>query len=66
MYTRDAYRGKGYARKVVNTLKNEILSAGRRAVLNVDRNNPISYHLYASLGFRRVFSQGEYRISDPA
>lgn len=66
VYTRDAYRGKGYARKVVNTLKNEILSAGRRAVLNVDRNNPISYHLYASLGFRRVFSQGEYRISDPA
>lgn len=61
VYTRDAYRGKGYARKVVNTLKNEILAAGKAATLNVDRNNPITCHLYTSLGFKRIFSQGEFR-----
>lgn len=66
VYTLDAYRGKGYARKVVNTIKNEILAAGMTATLNVDRKNPISYHLYQTLGFRRVFSQGEFRRMDCA
>ena len=61
VYTRDEYRGKGYARKVVNSAKNEILASGKRVTLNVDRKNPVSYHLYLSLGFERVFSQGEFR-----
>ena len=61
VYTRNEYRGKGYARKVVNSAKNEILASGKRATLNVDRRNPISYHLYLSLGFERMFSQGEFR-----
>ena len=61
VYTPNAYRGRGYARKVVNSLKNEILASGKIATLNVDRKNPISNHLYSSLGFKRVFSQGEYR-----
>ena len=64
VYTRDEARGKGYARKVVNAAKNEILSMGKIATLNVDQRNPVSNHLYASLGFRRVFSQGEYRRVD--
>ena len=51
VYTRDEYRGRGYARKVVNSAKNEILAAGKRVTLNVDRKNPVSYHLYLSLGF---------------
>lgn len=63
VYTRPEYRGKSLARKVVNTLKNEILAQGMTAVLNVDKKNPVSNQLYASLGFRRVFSQGEYRRS---
>lgn len=61
VYTRDEYRGKGFARKVVNRVKNEILENSMTATLNVDRRNPISYHLYTSLGFKRVFSQGEFR-----
>ena len=61
VYTRNEYRGKGYARKVVNSAKNEILTSGKRATLNVDRKNPVSYHLYLSLGFERMFSQGEFR-----
>ena len=61
VYTRDEYRGRCYARKVVNSAKNEILASGKRATLNVDRKNPVSYHLYLSLGFERMFSQGEFR-----
>ena len=58
VYTKPEYRGKGYARKVVNSLKNEILAMGKTATLNVDQANPVSYHLYSSLGFEKVFSQG--------
>lgn len=61
VYTRPEARGRGFARKVVNTVKNEILSRGKAAVLNVDRKNPISNHLYIALGFRKIFSHGEYR-----
>lgn len=61
VYTKNEHRGNGYARRVVNTLKNEILASGRIATLNVDRHNPVTNHLYTSLGFSRVFSQGEYR-----
>ena len=61
VYTVDEYRGKGYARKVVNYVKNEAILQGLAATLNVDKKNPVSNHLYSSLGFRRVFSQSEYR-----
>ena len=60
VYTDPQHRGKGYGRKVVNAVKNEILNAGKIATLNVDQANPISNHLYASLGFKKVFSQGIY------
>ena len=60
VFTKSEYRGKGYARKVVNYLKNEILNQGKIATLNVDQQNPISNHLYESLGFKKVFSQGVY------
>ena len=60
VYTRPEYRGHGLARQVVNTLKNEILDKGLTPTLNVDKKNPVSNHLYTSLGFERAFSQGEY------
>ena len=61
VYTRPEHRGKGLARLVVNNIKNEILASGRFATLNVDKKNPYSNRLYASLGFKKLFSQGEYR-----
>jgi len=61
VYTRPEYRGMKLARKVVNNAKNEIINDGFVATLNVDKKNPISNKLYYSLGFRKVFSQGEYR-----
>lgn len=64
VYTRPEYRGQGLARKVVNYLKNEILNEGKIATLNVDQVNPISYHLYQSLGFKKVFSQGIYLLKE--
>jgi len=64
VYTRDEYRGLGYCKKLVNTCKNEILERGNIATLNVDQNNPISNHVYSSIGFKRVFSQGEFRRVD--
>ena len=60
IYTRPEYRGKGLARKVVNYVKNEILELGKIATLYVDQANPISNHLYSSLGFKKVHSRGIY------
>ena len=60
VYTKDEYRNRGYARKVVNVIKNEIINMGKVATLNVDQKNPVSNHLYESLGFKKVFSQGIY------
>ena len=65
VYTRPEYRGRGYARIVVNRVKNEILSEGKKATLYVDQKNPISNHLYESLGFHRTFSQGIYLRKEP-
>ena len=61
VYTIPECRGKGYARKIVNFIKNEIISLDFTATLNVDQKNPISYHIYESLGFKKVFSQGFYK-----
>ena len=62
VYTRPECRGKGNARKVVNYIKNEILEMGKVATLNVDQKNPISNHLYLSLGFKKIYSQGIYSL----
>ena len=62
VYTRPEYRGKGYARKVTNAVKNEIIKDGKIATLHVDRANPISNHVYASIGFKKMFSKGIYYV----
>ena len=63
VYTRPEYRNRGLARKVVNYVKNEIINEGKIATLNVDQANPVSYHLYTSLGFKKVLSQGVYIVN---
>lgn len=60
VYTIPSERGKGYAKMIVNAIKNEIIQSGKIATLNVDKKNPISYHIYESIGFKRVFTQGIY------
>ncbi len=61
VYTRNEYRNRGFAHSIVNNIKNDIIRSGKKAVLNVDRRNPISNHIYTELGFKRLFSQGEFR-----
>ena len=64
VYTRPEYRGNGSARKVVNYVKNEILKTGKVATLHVDQANPISNHIYSSLGFKKIHSTGIYVKND--
>ena len=63
VYTRDEFRNQGCGRAVVGSVVNEIIDSGRIAALNVDQKNPISNHLYSSLGFRKIFSQGVYALN---
>lgn len=60
VYTRKEFRGKGFARTICNNILNEALDEGLYATLNVDQKNPISNHVYASIGFTKVFSQSVY------
>lgn len=60
VYTKPEYRGRHYAKMIVTNIVNETLANGLFVTLNVDQNNPISYHLYASLGFQKLFSQAVY------
>lgn len=64
VYTKPEYRNHGYARKIVNSIKNEILDMHFTATLNVDQKNPISNHVYSSLGFKKVYSQGIYYLKE--
>ena len=58
VYTKNKYRGKGFAKLICTSILNEIIDSGKYATLNVDIKNPVSYHIYSSIGFKRVFSQG--------
>ena len=62
VFTKSKYRGLGYAKEVVGTVLNEIIVKGFKAVLNVDQNNPISNHVYASLGFKKIYSQTIFHL----
>lgn len=62
VYTLDNYRNKGYASKIVNYAKNEIISGNEKATLFVDETNPISKHIYSKIGFKTLFSQSEYHL----
>lgn len=61
VYTNPNYRGKGFARKVVSTIRNEIVKSGKIAYLYVDNNNPISSHLYKSIGFKLLVNRKEVK-----
>lgn len=54
VYTLPEYRGKGYAKKIVSTLRDEIIDENKVAYLNVDNFNPISSHIYYSIGFKKL------------
>ena len=57
VYTPPALRGKGYARSCVQELSKHILRNGFSSCgLFTDQSNPISNHLYKSIGYKPIAS----------
>ncbi|MCH5159332.1 MAG: GNAT family N-acetyltransferase [Clostridiales bacterium] len=52
VYTKPEHRNKGYSRKVVTYLTEQVLKSGSLACLHVDQNNPVSNHLYQKIGYK--------------
>ena len=48
----EEYRGQGFARQAVTYLTRDIIQRGKTAYLYVDKANPISNHLYQSIGYK--------------
>lgn len=62
MYVRDAFRGRGHARGLLNHLERTAAAAGRRrAVLETGTSQPEAIALYTSAGYTRVENFGHYR-----
>ena len=61
VYTLPEYRGKGYAKQVVAKTCAQIMALGKIPYLFVDMTNPISNHLYLSLGFQYLINQSQYQ-----
>lgn len=57
VYTPPEQRGKGYAKALVADVARRVLDAGHRVCLYTDRGNPVSNHVYASIGFEPVLDQ---------
>lgn len=60
VYTKPEHRNKGYSRKVVTYLTEQAISNGKLPYLHVDQHNPISNHLYQSIGY--VYGKSRYEI----
>lgn len=60
VYTLPEYRNKGYSRKVVSKITTDILKSNKIAYLYVDKNNPISNHLYKSIGYD--YGKAKYEV----
>ena len=59
VYTKPEYRNKGYSRKVVTYLTEQAIKSGLPC-LHVDQHNPVSNHLYSSIGY--VYGKSRYEI----
>ena len=60
VYTKPSYRNKGYARKLVTYLTEQIVASGDMACLHVDQHNPVSNHLYQTIGYKYGESRYEF------
>ena len=57
VYTPTAHRGRGYAKALVAQVAQQEIDAGHRVCLYTDRDNPVSNHAYAAIGFQPVLDQ---------
>lgn len=53
-------RGKGYGRALITMICAQIFKSGKIPLLFVDRNNPLTMHLYYSLGFAAISETKHY------
>ena len=60
VYTLPEYRNKGYSRKVVTYLTEQIIKGGNLPCLFVDQYNPVSNHLYQKIGYKYGKSRYEF------
>ncbi|MCH5156416.1 MAG: GNAT family N-acetyltransferase [Clostridiales bacterium] len=60
VYTLPEHRNKGYSRKVVTYLTEQAILGGKIPYLHVDQHNPVSNHLYSSIGY--VYGKSRYEI----
>lgn len=64
VFTRKEYRGQGLAKILVSALRNKIVKKNMIAYLYVDKKNPISNHVYSSIGFEYMEPSTEFRIKE--
>ena len=60
VYTKPQYRNMGYSRKVVTYLTEQAIRGGNLPCLHVDKNNPVSNHLYQTIGYK--YGKSRYEI----
>lgn len=63
VYTPKAHRGHGYASAAVAEVSRELLAAGARVALYTDKDNPVSNHVYAKIGFRPLVDSANHTLS---
>lgn len=61
VYTPIEHRNKGYSRQVVTHICQLILNKGKTPYLYVDKENPISNHLYLKIGFQ--YAESKYDVA---
>lgn len=61
VYTRENYRCRGFSKKIIIYLTKQILDNGKIPYLYVDKTNPISNHLYSSIGYKYISPQMEIK-----
>lgn len=60
VYTLPKYRNKGYSRKVVTHVTEQAIRRGKLPFLHVDQHNPVSNHLYLSIGY--TYGKSRYEM----
>ena len=60
VYTKPSHRNRGYSRKVVTYITQQAIDCGYLPCLHVDQHNPISNHLYSSIGY--VYGKSRYEM----
>ena len=60
VYTKIQHRNKGYSRMVVTYLTEQTIQGGKIPYLHVDQHNPVSNHLYQTIGY--VYGKSRYEM----